>query len=51
METKRPDKRPEMRKTCPYCEAPQKMDRLHTRIYECGTKGDRDSGVYWRLCR
>jgi hypothetical protein len=35
---------------CPYCNAAQTYDKLHTRVYECGTVADRDTQIYRRAC-
>ena len=42
--------RPKMMSRCPFCGAKQEMDKLHTRLYACGTTGDRDKGQYTRRC-
>lgn len=43
--------RPNVFTSCPYYNARQTMDKLHTRFYECGTTADRDSGNYERKCK
>ena len=39
-----------MMSRCPFCDAKQEMDKLHTWLYACGTTGDRDKGQYYRRC-
>lgn len=47
----RDDRRPKLTKNCPYCNAPQEMDKLHTRFYRCKTTANRDTGQYYRRCK
>lgn len=35
---------------CPFCHAEQSHDKLHTRIYACGTTASRETAIYARKC-
>lgn len=37
--------------TCPFCHSKQIRDKLHTRVYACGSTVDRDTGIYTRTAK
>jgi hypothetical protein len=41
---------PKMFTCCPYCGAAHDFDSDNGRHYECGTRGDTNTGVYVKRC-